>query len=375
VIIAAGHGPSALWYATRGAGAVTTILLTASVVLGIGEVRRWQPVGAPRFAVAALHRTLSLLALVVLVVHIVTTLIDPFPHIGVLTAVIPFVSTDYRPLWVGFGTLAADLIFALVLTSLIRRRLGYRAWRGLHWLAYACWPVAILHGLGTGSDTQATWMLVLTLSCVAAVVAAIANRLAARETLPAVRTGVAAATIAACIALGVWLTQGPLARGWARRAGTPGYVLDAFRPKVASTPVAATRATSAPARSAHVDALAKPFAATLNGTLHQGLSQDGTSVVDLSMRLHDGPSGVLRIRLGGSATQDGGLLMHESAVSLGPAADPGRYQGRIEFLQGTQLRAVVGSSDGHVDRLNVNLSLGQTTVAGRIRATPVGAGA
>ena len=142
MIAAAAHGPSALWYATRGAGAMTLVLLTASVVLGVGEVRRWRPAGAPRFAVASLHRTISLLAVVLLVVHIATTLLDVFPHIAVANAAVPF-ATDYRPLWMGLGTIASDLMLALVVTSLVRRRMGYRAWRGLHWLAYACWPVAL----------------------------------------------------------------------------------------------------------------------------------------------------------------------------------------------------------------------------------------
>src|SRR4051794_15306475 len=175
MLIAAAHGPSALWYATRGTGATALVLLTASVALGIGEVRTWRPGGAPRFAVASMHRTVSLLAVALLALHIATTLLDPFPRIGAANAVVPF-QTDYRPLWLGLGSVSTDLLLALVLTSLVRRRLGYRTWRGVHWLAYACWPVALVHGLGAGSDTRSTWMLVLTLACVLAVGAAIAAR-------------------------------------------------------------------------------------------------------------------------------------------------------------------------------------------------------
>lgn len=365
MIAAGSHGPSALWYATRGAGAMTLVLLTGSVVLGIGEVRRWQPVGAPRFAVAALHRTISLLALVLLVVHIVTTLLDPFPRIGLLNAGVPFV-TDYRPLWMGLGTLASDVLVALVLTSLVRRRLGHRAWRGLHWLAYACWPIAVLHGVGSGSDTKSTWMLALTLACVGAVVVALASRLPAAGTRPAVRIGTVAIAVLSGIGLAVWLAQGPLARGWPRRAGTPPAVLAAFAPKAAVTSV----------RAAPVDALAEPFTATIAGTIHNGVSAGGIAVVDLSMRLSGGPAGMLRIRLGGQAVPGGGLQMDRSAVTLGPPADPARYRGRIEFLQNSQLRALVGSPDGHAVRLTVDLSLGQSTVNGQVQGTPVrGAGA
>jgi sulfoxide reductase heme-binding subunit YedZ len=359
-MIAATHGPSALWYATRGSGAMTLVLLTASVVLGIGEVRRWQPVGAPRFAIAALHRTISLLALVLLTVHIATTLLDPFPRIGVLNAGVPFV-TDYRPLWMGLGTLASDILVALVLTSLVRRRLGYRVWRGLHWAAYSCWPVAVLHGLGSGSDTKTTWMLALTLACVGTVVVAVGSRLAQAATRPAVRVGMTAVTLLSSIGLAVWLAQGPLAGGWARRAGTPAAVLAAFSPRTSVTQI----------RAAPVDALAKPFTATLAGTIHNGLSADGIAVVDLSMRLRGRASGMLRIQLGGQALPNGGLRMDRSAVTLGPRADPTRYQGRIEFLQNSQVRSLVGSPNGRAVRLTVELSLGQSTVRGQVHGTPV----
>src|ERR1700761_3219275 len=129
---AATLSPSAYWYLARGTGAVSLVLLTASVVLGIvGSVRfaspRW-----PRFAIDVVHRDISLLVLVVLVIHIVTSVLDGFAPIGLLDGVVPFV-TPYRPLWMGLGTLAFDLLLAITITSLVRRRLGYRAWRAVHW--------------------------------------------------------------------------------------------------------------------------------------------------------------------------------------------------------------------------------------------------
>ncbi len=361
-MIAAAHGPSALWYATRGTGAIALVLLTISVVLGVGELRAWRPAGAPRFAVAAMHRTVSLLAVALLAVHIVTTLLDPFPHIGVLNAVVPF-ETDYRSLWMGLGTIASDLLVALVLTSLVRRRLGYRVWRGVHGFAYACWPVALLHGIGAGSDTRTTWMLVLTLACVGAVWVAVAARLAAPETPQRVRIGAGAVTVLAALALGIWLPQGPLARGWARRAGTPAHVVAAFAPPA--------RAASRLAPAA--DALARPFSATLAGRVNNGTSAAGLGVTDLRMRLEGGPRGVLRLRLGGQALPGGGLQMERSAVTLGPPHDPARYSGRVQTLRANVLSALVGSADGHAVRLTVALTLRGGSVAGQVRGTPVGA--
>jgi sulfoxide reductase heme-binding subunit YedZ len=369
VITAAAHDPSSLWYATRGAGAMTLVLLSLSVMLGIAEVRRWPLLGSSRFAVAALHRTVSLLALLLLAVHVVTTLLDPFPRIGLLTALLPF-ATDYRPLWLGLGTLASDVLLALVLTSLLRRRLGYGAWRATHWAAYACWPLAIAHGLGTGSDTQATWMLALTLACVAAPLLALGARVARPGTPAGARAGVAAAAVLAATALATWLPQGPLAHGWARKAGTPRSVLAAFGSPAAGRPVRPTRpVTTAPA--APTDRLARPFTAALRGRLRSGVSAGGTSVVDL--RLHLGsPRGELRIRLGGPALPGGGLQMNRSAVTLGPPSDAGRYRGRIQVLQNTHIRALVGSSKGRALRLRIDLVLGSPsgTVTGRVRSAP-----
>ena len=150
VVILAAAGPSPLWYLSRGTGAITLVLLSASVMLGITGTLRWR-LGArtPRFVVDGLHRNVSLLVVVLLAAHIVTSLLDPFAHLRVLDAVVPLASR-YRPLWLGFGALAFDLLVALIVTSVLRARLGLRAWRAVHWAAYACWPVAVLHGLGHG---------------------------------------------------------------------------------------------------------------------------------------------------------------------------------------------------------------------------------
>jgi sulfoxide reductase heme-binding subunit YedZ len=358
----AAHGPSALWYATRGAGATTTVLLTLSVVLGIGEERGWRPGGSPRYAVAAMHRTISMLAMAMLAIHIVTTLLDPFPRIAVLATFVPF-ATNYRPLWMGLGAVASDLLIAIMVTSLLRHRLGYRTWRGVHWAAYACWPIAILHGLGAGSDTKATWMLVLTLGSVAAVLVAVLARLARAGTPASARVGVTSAATLGAVGLAVWLSQGPLASGWAKRAGTPASVLAAFKPPTTAT---THRTPKAPA-----DAFARSFSASFAGPLRQGTSSSGVSVVDLRLRLRGGPEGVLRIRLGGSAIPGGGLRMDRSAVTLGPVASPAEYQGRVQFLQDTVLRAEVGNASGRALRLEVNLSVAGQSVNGTVSGRPV----
>jgi sulfoxide reductase heme-binding subunit YedZ len=143
-----------LWFATRGAGVVSLLLFSAVTCLGILTVMRWRSASWPRFLTAELHRNLALLSVIFLVVHIVTAILDPFVALGWLATVVPFTS-EYRPLWVGLGAISLDLLLAIVVTSLLRARVGQRAWRAVHWLAYGAWPLAVLHGIGTGSDTSA----------------------------------------------------------------------------------------------------------------------------------------------------------------------------------------------------------------------------
>jgi sulfoxide reductase heme-binding subunit YedZ len=176
------HGPG-LWYATRAAGLVTLLLLTASVLLGVMTAGRFSSERWPRFLTAGLHRNISLLVLAFLALHVGTTVLDRFVSIPVTTAFVPFVS-GYKPFWLGLGAIASDLLLALLATSLLRNRLGYRSWRWVHWAAYACWPIGLAHGLGTGADRATIWVFALTVGCAAAVAAAATWRL-----VTAVRVG------------------------------------------------------------------------------------------------------------------------------------------------------------------------------------------
>jgi methionine sulfoxide reductase heme-binding subunit len=166
-----------LWYTTRGAGAVSLVLLSAVVVLGLLARVRFEAHGWPRFLSAAVHRDLALMTLVFLALHIVTAVIDPFTHLG-LAALVPF-GSYYRTLWLALGAIAFELLLAIVATSLLRKHIGARVWRAIHWLAYASWPLAVLHGIGTGTDSTARWMLVIDVACFAAVSVALIWRMVA----------------------------------------------------------------------------------------------------------------------------------------------------------------------------------------------------
>lgn len=167
----------ALWYLTRGSGVVSLLLLTAAVVLGLLTSGRWARERWPRFVVEGLHRNVSLLASVFLLIHIASSVLDGFVPIRWLDAVVPF-GAAYRPFWLGLGALSLDVFIAVAATSLVRRHLGLRAWRAVHWSAYACWLLAMIHSIGAGSDSGQGWMILIYLVCGAGVLCALAWRLA-----------------------------------------------------------------------------------------------------------------------------------------------------------------------------------------------------
>jgi DMSO/TMAO reductase YedYZ heme-binding membrane subunit len=170
-----------LWFATRGSGIVSLILFSAVACLGLLSVARAQSPGWPRFLTVGLHRNLALLSVAFLVVHIATAILDPFTSLGWAAAVIPLASS-YRPVAVALGVVSVDLALAVIVTSLLRERIGQRAWRAVHWAAYAAWPLAVAHTVTAGSDALAVWMLAATAACVLAVGACLFWRLTAGET-------------------------------------------------------------------------------------------------------------------------------------------------------------------------------------------------
>lgn len=220
---------SPLWYASRAGGTLALILLTATVVLGIASGGRTAPRRIGRFEVGLLHRNLSLLTLVFLAVHVVTAVLDPFVHLSWAVSVVPF-GASYRPLWLALGTVALDLLLAVLLTSALRRRLGVRRWKAVHWLAYAAWPLALFHGAGTGTDTRLPLQLWLYAACLVAVVGAVWWRLAKAGPGRVLGRLVAAlAATAVPVAVTAFLAGGPLQPGWAQRAAATTILLGGGR--------------------------------------------------------------------------------------------------------------------------------------------------
>jgi hypothetical protein len=364
----ASSGPSTYWYLTRSTGAVALILLTMSVALGVLDVSRWSNARWPRFVVDGLHRSSSLLVLVFVAVHVLTAVLDSFAPIALTDAVLPFLGV-YRPLWLGLGALAFDLLIAIAVTSVLRQRLGHRAWRLTHWVAYACWPIALIHGLGTGSDTRSGWMLALNAACLLAVLCAVGVRV--RSGWPkglAVRGG--AIATAACLPIGLllWLPGGPMASDWARRAGTPSRLLG-----TAASARRASVSSTLPARAAPPGPLGSPFRATLAGTISQGPLPDPRLVaVRISASFSGRVSGHLAIEIDGAPIEGGGVELHNSRVTLTPAPPGLPYLGAIVSLSENRIRATVRREGAGGLTLQVIVQIDQATgrVTGTLASSP-----
>jgi hypothetical protein len=203
------------------------------------------------------------------------------------------------------------------------------------------------------------WLLAISAICAALVIAAVLMRTAAGW--PS-RRGIRLTAILACAAvpagLIAWLPSGPLAKDWAKRAGTPSYLL-----------ASSTRATSA-ARAANAGG-PPSFTAQVTGTVRQGESADGLQVVDLSMTADGQRLNALDIRIIGQALGGGGVQLTRSRVTLGSSADPAQYSGRVTSLRGTDLGARLRNSSGAVVQLAARLQLDPSgSIGGTVRVSP-----
>lgn len=356
-----GHGSTALWYLTRATGLVSLILLSATVVIGTVASVGWTSERWPRFLSQSVHRNLSLFSIALIGVHVVTTVGDGYVPIGLADAVIPFRS-PYRPIWVGLGAVAFDMLLAVALTSALRRRIGVAAWRGVHWLAYACWPIAVLHGLGSGSDARLPGAQVVFVLCTAAVVAAVAWRLAAgRARSVTWRLGGAIGGAAALVVIAVFAAAGPLRPGWSHRAGTSSALLaqlsGSASASYAAAPPSTTTSPSVPAASGIPTA---PFETTVSGTVATSSSNgDGNAEVTLNMQPAD-TTVPLVVHIIGPAV-NGGVALHRSAVTFG------QLSGQVSALDGSTIGAYVTGPTGSLNlTMNLSLNPGAGTLTGQL---------
>jgi methionine sulfoxide reductase heme-binding subunit len=190
------NSSTVLWYASRATGVVALLLLTAVMILGLLVTRQKQLPGLPRFAVSGLHRNISLLATAFVAIHVLTAVFDGYVTIPLTSAVVPLTS-PYERFWLSLGAVSFDLTLALIITSLLRRHLSRKAWRGIHLTAYLSWPIAWFHSIFASKDLQHGPLLLIGIACALAVIVAVIWRLdqAAKDVPRAERVGLLMAAV------------------------------------------------------------------------------------------------------------------------------------------------------------------------------------
>lgn len=323
-------GSALLWYATRATGIVSLVLLTGTVMLGVLGTARAASERWPRIVTASLHRNLALTSVALVAVHVITTVLDPFASIGLVAAFIPG-GSPYRPLWLSLGAVSFDLLLAVIITSLLRDRLNQRAWQAVHLLVYASWPIALWHGLGTGTDTRLPWVLAINVGCVAAVGWAIWWRLTLTRS-PLTRVAGLATLGLAPVLTAVFVLTGPLQPGWARRAGTPATLLGSH-----SQAAAGRSAGSQPRRLVNAPFRGRLTIANGPGANHRTITIAGQISEPSAQRfvivLRGTPSG-------------GGVALSSGTVRIGRAGTASALSGPVVRLAGHELIANVSSGSG-----------------------------
>lgn len=349
------------WIVARASGFMAYGLVTLAMIVGLSLTQRWQSRRFwPRLINDQTHQYLILLAGVFTAVHGLSVWLDPFTKFTLAEILLPFTS-HYRPLWMGFGIIAAYVGLAVVISGFVRPKIGYAWWRRLHYLNFIVWLLATLHGLGDGSDTRTPWAIDIYAASTALVVGLTVMRLLRPAGGEKARPKPLWAAFVGAVALigVVFATAGPLRTGWNVVANN-GHG-SGLRGLVASA-----------SGSNAVAALPTSYSAQVQGTVSQsGPNAAGTVTIQIQLTLSGPVREAMGITLQGFAAQGGGVQLTQGAATLGPPANPTLYVGQIVALRGGQFVADLTSSSGiplqAVGTLQLNAS---NQVGGTVQVQP-----
>ena len=328
-----------VWDTARAGGLVAYLLITLSVVLGLALASGWKAEGWPRFITNGLHEHSTTLALVFTAVHSVAVLVDPYMKFTLGEVLVPFTS-HYRPIWVALGIVAAYLMIAIWITGKIRPWIGYQVWRKLHYVTFAVFGLATVHGIASGTDTGTWWAFWLYASALIAVIVLGAHRLLNSPAPSGRRVGIAGGLVTAAAAAGTWAVLQP-------------------QPPQAVPAGSVQGRTAQPAPPSQT---ALAFDSPFSG---QESLDDGTLLI--VARPDQRPSDQVRVELNGSVRRST-FEVRSGHVTYTPSS-AAAYQGDISNIEGSQLSALVSTSDGQrlqlvmvVEGINAGQVTGEVSV-------------
>ncbi len=149
----AGPQPKVFWYLARVAGLVSYMLIWFSIALGLLVTNKFARVWPGGPLAVDLHQFTALLGLLFGLFHGIVLLGDQYVNFTPLQLLIPFSTASYRPSWVGLGQIAFYLMIPVTFSFYVRKRIGYNAWRSLHFASFAIYALTTVHGLLSGTDS------------------------------------------------------------------------------------------------------------------------------------------------------------------------------------------------------------------------------
>jgi predicted ferric reductase len=152
-----GDEPKAYWYLSRASGVVAYVLLWLASVLGLTLTNRFARLWAGGPAIASVHQFVSLLGLALVAFHVSILLGDRYVNYRLDQLLVPFASS-YEPVWVGLGQLAGYVVLPVTFSFYVRRLIGVRCWRLIHYASFAVFFLSVAHGLGAGTDSSTPLM-------------------------------------------------------------------------------------------------------------------------------------------------------------------------------------------------------------------------
>jgi predicted ferric reductase len=149
--------PKAFWYLSRTSAFVAFILVWASMLFGLLMTSRTAKVWPGGPAAFDLHQFTSLLGLAIALFHVLVLLGDKYMGYTLAQLLLPFNSTNYKPLWVGIGQIAFYIAILVSFTFYIRKQITQRGWRLIHFASFASFAAVLAHGTLSGTDTGTAW--------------------------------------------------------------------------------------------------------------------------------------------------------------------------------------------------------------------------
>lgn len=156
-----GTEPKAFWYLARASGVVAYLLLWLTLVFGLvvsnKMARLWN--GGP--TAVELHQFVTWLAVAFSMFHALILMGDHYIQANLQQVLTPFGYTGYQPFWVGLGQVGFYLVVLVAASFYVRKQIGYRVWRTLHYVSFVLYLVLTLHGIFAGTDSKelALWIV------------------------------------------------------------------------------------------------------------------------------------------------------------------------------------------------------------------------